>query len=119
MTSICFAEIEDDICKMAAARGMRCGVTRFSGVSLSRYMTIYPERADGFDQGKAARREFIAQTRASYPRGTGLTVRISDHHGYGDNSIVHFSIRLDHDIPTQLDHLAVALDLLARPRAAA
>ncbi len=113
------AEIEHKIREMVAMHGMHCTETKFSRLSSSRYLTIYPPAADGFDQGKAARREFCAQTRASYPRGVGFTIRISDHHGYGDGSIVHFSIRLDHDIPTQLGYLAVALDLLARPRAAA
>ena len=85
-----------------------------SGLSCSRYLSIAPADGRGFHMhGKAARSVFCRETGMPYPRDCSFNIRVSDHHGYGGQTDVHASIRLDGDVERGLARVDAALALLA------
>ncbi len=103
-------QLQSRIVKMAVEAGFHTRIER-SGKSNSRYIFISNGR--GFEAPKSVRRSYCAAV-GPFPRGGALCVRISDHHGYGDGSTVHISVRSDLNPEVGLEKLELALSILAR-----
>lgn len=86
--------IEARIGEIAASHGLMITRSDRSRISCSRYISVDFPNARGFDAGKSARSRYVAEF-GSFPRFSSLNVRVSDHHGYGDGTIVHRAVRVE------------------------
>ena len=98
----------------ATTHGLRVVSDDHSRLSASRYLKIAHQDRLGFDAGKSVRRAFCAITRIPFPRDVAFCVRVSDHHGYGDGSVVHHAVRIDGTSADQdIRQAELAISLLA------
>ena len=107
-------QLQSRVIETANAYGFTARVVR-SNISESRY--IFISNGLGFDAPKSVRRAYCAAV-GPFPRGSALCVRVSDHHGYGDGSTVHVSVRADLGPDAGIEKLSRALGILATHNAA-
>ena len=105
--------LENAVISLAEQAGFNTRLEK-SGKSQSRYIFI-SRQGVGFDAPKSVRRFYCAEV-GPFPRFSGLCVRVSDHHGYGDGSTVHISVRADLDAAKGLAKVARALQILGAGR---